>query len=269
VLIAHFRSALVGSSLAVMLAACASSTQQPQSEWPPADFRVEVEWTAGGAIDRAATKRFVAEADGLCFYGKSSAPIVDPVSKAALPVYDTMCVYRVRPECVRLLARKLHQRGVQKLEPQQGAVEDLEAASVRMRHRAFASERTVVAAGQVHGAFVRVLHVVNAYLPPSESFWLQGMTGDPEPENLADVPAPVAAVAGALSWHEERLRERGDDPVMLLDAFALACRLGDRARSEQLLSRWETAAAASATKDAPFGDAPRLQPEMLRRMLPN
>jgi hypothetical protein len=95
------------------------------------------------------------------------------------------------------------------------------------------------------------------------------MTGDPEPENLADVPAPVTAVAGALSWHEERLRERGDDPALLLDAFALACRLGDRARSEQLMARWEAASAASATKDAPFGDVPRLQPEMLRRMLPN
>jgi hypothetical protein len=265
---AQFRFVLVGMSLCALGPGCTSSPQQSETVWPPADFRLEVEWTSGGAPSTTQTKRFVVRADGLCVYGKSASPLVDPVSKTALPVFDTMCAYRVRSECVRLLARKLEQRGVTKLELQQGTMEAADAPAVRIVHRAFGKEHAVTAVGQVHGAMVRVLHIVNAHLPTSESFFLPGMTGDPEPENLAAVPAPVAGAAGALAWHEEQLREGGDQPLLLLDAFALACRAQDRARSEDLLTRWETATRVAASKDAPFVDAPRLLPEMLRRMLP-
>lgn len=265
---AQIRFVFVGMLLCAFGPGCSSSPQQAETVWPPADFRLEVEWTSGGAPENEHAKRFVVRADGLCVFGKSASPLVDPVSKAALPVFDTMCAYRVRSECVRLFARKLEQRGITKLELQQGAMDAADAPAVRIVHRAFGKEHAVTAVGQVHGALVRVLHVVNAHLPPSESFFLPGMTGDPEPENLADVPAPVAGAPGALAWHEEQLRADGDQPGLLLDAFALACRAKDRARSEALLARWDAATRVVASKDAPFVDAPRLLPEMLRRMLP-
>lgn len=265
---AHLRFAFVRISLALLAAGCGTPSSQAQSLWPPEDFVLEVEWTSGGAPEQSKAKRFTVDATGLCVFAKSSSPIVDPKTKAALPVFDSMCAYRLRPECTRLLARKLHLRGVRGLEPQQGAVEDLAAPAIRIRHGAFGPSRSCVAVGEAHGAFVKALHVINSFLPPSESFWLPGMTGDGEPEHLADVPAPLEGAPAALAWQEDQLRERGDQPQLLLDAFAVSCRLGDRARSEQLLARWEAAAVVSASKEAPFADAPRVLPEMLRRMLP-
>lgn len=265
---AHFRLELVSIALCALVAGCGSTAPQGETVWPPADFVLEVEWSSGGPPAKAETKRFSVDASGMCVFAKSASPVVDPVSKASLPVFDVMCAYRMRPECTRLLARKLHLRGIATLEPQQGAIDDLDAPAIRLRHGAFGPARMYSAVGQAHGTFVRVLHVVNSFLPPSESFWLPGMAGDSEPEHLADVPAPVAGAAAALAWHEERLSLVGDRSGPLLEAYALACRLGDRARSQQLLARWESNVYVAATETAPFGDGPRLLPEMLRRMLP-
>ncbi len=264
----HFCLELVGIGLLALLTGCGSTAPQGETVWPPQDFVLEVEWSSGGPPAQAQTKRFTVDASGVCVYSKSASPVIDPVSRAALPVFETMCAYRMRLECTRLLARKLHLRGIATLEPQQGAVDDVDAPAIRLRHGAFGPPRIYTAVGQAHGTFVRVLHVVNSFLPSSESFWLPGMAGDSEPEHLADVPAPLAGAGAALAWHEERLALVGDRTGPLLEAFALACRVGDRARSEQLLSRWEASVYVAASQTAPFGDGPRLQPEMLRRMLP-
>jgi hypothetical protein len=253
-----------------VLGSCSSSASQVPSEWPPPDFRLVVEETASGSGhgQTLSTKRFVVEADGTCFLGKSTTPLVDATSTTVLPVFDTMCAYRLRPECTRLLARKLEQRGVRALDPLQGTGSEVAGRSIRIVHHAFGHETRIQASGQIHGGFVRVLHIVNAYLPSSESFSLPGMTGDAEPENLAGVPAPIIGAVGALAWHEELLRQQGEQPELLLDTFALACRVGDRARSEALLARWAAASELPATPDAPFYEAPRLLPEVLRRLLP-
>lgn len=267
---AHVRFALVSSCLGLWLGACSTGARQVASEWPPPDFRLVVEETTQGATeaDPVSTKRFVVEPDGTCFVGKSKGPLVDAESTTVLPVFDTMCAYRLRPECTRLLARKLEQRGIRGLDALQGTGGEVTGKSIRIVHRAFGHETRIQASGQIHGGFVRVLHVINAYLPSSESFALPGMTGDAEPENLGGVPAPVASAPGALAWHEEALQARGDQPELLLDTFALACRVGDRARSEDLLARWTAAVETPATPDAPFYDSPRLMPEVLKRLLP-
>ena len=254
--------------LSLLAVACASGPSQVPSEWPPPDFRLVVEELGESGAGVVVTRRFGVTADGVCIFGCSSQPLVDPVSRTAVPVFSTLCAYRLREECTRLLARKLHRRGVLELEPVQGDQRETHGVSLRLLYRAFGNERVVVASGQIHGSLVRVLHVVNAYLPPGEVFSLEGMAGDPEPSNLTGVPQLVEGVAGALHWHEERLGERPEDPELMLDTFALACSAGERAKADRLLQRWTTLVSVRATSDAPFSDPPRLLPEMLQRMLP-
>ncbi len=267
---AHVGFALVSSAaLALAFASCSAPARQVVSEWPPQDFRFTIEALAPGPSGPVVTRRFDARADGVCVYAVSAEPLVDPVSRVALPVFETLCVYRLRPECVRLLARRLHQRGIASLETLQGAgIDAPEQSALRLSHRAFGHARTVVAAGQVHGALVRVLHVANAYLPPGASFALPGMVGDPEPVHLTGLPQPTTGAFAALGWFEEQAEAEGADADTLLAAFALSCRTGDRARAVRWQARWTALASIGATSDAPFYDPPRLLHEMLDRMLP-
>lgn len=254
--------------LLAALAACASGPRQVPSEWPPTDFRLFVEEIGPCADGPLETKRFTVAADGFCVFSRSRSPLVDPETGTMIPVFDTVCAYRLRPECTRLLARKLEQRGIRVLEPQQGTGGNFDSKSIRVVHGAFGHDTRIQATGQVHGGFVRLLHVVNAWLPSSERFDMPGMTGDSEPENLGAVPPPVEGVAGALAFVEERLLQVGEDGDLLLDAFALACRAGDRTRSEAFMQRWVEATTRPVTADAPFYDPPRLGVDVLQRMLP-
>jgi hypothetical protein len=251
-----------------MFAACVGNRTQVPSEWPPPDFRLVVEELGEGGTGSFVTRRFAVSADGVCVYEKSPAPLVDPVSRTAVPVFRSLCAYRLRTEATRLLARKLHRRGVLDLDERQGDQRATEGRSLRMSYTAFGEERVVVASGQVHGSFVRVLHVINAYLPPGESFELSGMVGDPEPANLTGVPSPVDGVVGAMAFHERLLEQHPENRDLLLDTFALACAAGERAKAERLLARWVESSSVTATAAAPFSDPPRLLPEMLQRMLP-
>lgn len=250
------------------LAACVGGATQMPSEWPPPDFRLQVEELQEGAGGSVVSRRFTVAADGVCIYGCSAEPLVDPATKTAIPVFRTMCAYRLRGECTRLLARKLYLRRVLELDAVQGDRRETQGRSLRLSYRAFQQEHVVVASGQIHGSVVRVLHVVNAYLPPGEAFKLTGMVGDPEPTNLIGVPAPVEGVVGALEFHEHLLQQRPSDSDLLLDTFALCCAVGDRGKADQMLARWTAATSVGATAGAPFADPPRLLPEMLRRMLP-
>lgn len=259
------------SLLALLLGsvgACVGTAAPVPSEWPPDDFRLQVEELREGPTGAVASRRFTVDHTGLCIYGRSSDPLVDPVTRTAVPVFKTICAYRLRDECTRLLARKLHRRGVLDLDPEQGDRRETQGVSLRLAYRAFGNEKVVIASGQIHGSLVRVLHVVNAYVPPAEVFTLPGMVGDPEPRTLTGVPPLADGILGALTFHESLLESRPGDPDLLLDAFALACVAPDRAAAERLLARWSAARSVGASPGAPFTDPPRLLPEILERMLP-
>jgi hypothetical protein len=261
------QAALAG--LLSIAAGCAGTPSHVPSEWPPPDFRVQVEELHEGEGSSVASRRFTVTADGVCIYSRSTQPLVDPESHTAIPVFGTISAYQLCGECTRQLARLLHRRGVLALDQEQGDRRETKGVSLRLSYRAFENERIVVASGQVHGSFVGVLHVVNAYVPPGEEFTLPGMVGDPLPSNLIGVPAPAESVPGALAFHEQLLAQHPNDADLLLDTFALSCAARDRAKAEQLLSRWTAAADIGASAAAPFADPPRLLPDMLRRMLPN
>ncbi len=249
-------------------AACVGDAAQVASEWPPPDFCVQLEELREADGASVAIRRFVVTADGICCYGRSTSPLVDPATQTKIPVFGTVCAYRLKGECTRSLARRLDRSGVLKLDTDQGDRVATQGRSLRLSYRAFAAERVIQARGQIHGALVQVLGALNAYVPPGEAFDLPGMGDDAEPANLIGVPAPVDSVPGALQFFEQQLHRRPRDTDLILDTFALACAAGERAKAEVLLARWVASSSIAATAAAPFLDPPRLLPEMLQRMLP-
>jgi len=254
-------------ALLALLAGCAADPAPVASEWPPADFRLVVEELQESVGDVQVRRRFAVGADGVCVYGRASSQVVDPQTATSLPVFSSLCAYRLLADNTRLLARKLHRRGVLKLESVQGDQRATGGVSMRLFYRAFGCVKTVTSSGQIHGAMAQILTIVNAYLPTGELFRVAGMSGDPEPSTLRGVPDPVDDAVGALGCYRELLQERPDDEELLLGAFALACRTGDRGIAFDLLQRWNVAHQPLPAV-APQLDAPRLTPDILMRLLP-
>src|SRR5262245_52567378 len=130
---------VAGSS--AIAAACAGPTSQAPSEWPPRDFRVQVEELHEGDGSSVASRRFTVTADGVCIYSRSTQPLVDPESRTAIPVFGTISAYQLRGECTRQLARKLYSRGVLDLDLEQGDRRETKGVSLRLTYRAFENER--------------------------------------------------------------------------------------------------------------------------------
>lgn len=237
------------------------------SQWPPADFRLVVEELSGGS-SAMVVRRFAVHADGICVYALAPQTISADEAGVELPLFRSVCAYRLREENTRLLARKLDQRRILQIEGVQGDQRDVEGTALRISYRAFGNERLIVASGQIHGPLVRVLHAINAYLPAGHTFELRGMLGEPDESNLSGVPQPVDDLVGALECHQRLLELRGRDPDVVLAAFALACRLRERRLAEGLLDRWTEITGLASTPEAPFLDAPRVTRVELEALLP-
>jgi hypothetical protein len=246
---------------------CIAERPQVPSIWPPPDFQLVVEELSDATGQQLVHRRFSVTADGICVYAIADAePLVDQETGTRLPVFSTMCVYRLLDVSARLLARKLHKAGVLDLEGSQLEPDAGQGVAVRLSYRAFDNTRVIVAAGQMHGVTARLLRIVNAHLPAGEKFALPGQSAADTPQStLIDVPTPVADVRGALDCHFELL-ERRREPVLLLDAFALACRAADREAAADLLQRY--AAATAIAVPPPFSDTPQVTPALLARLLP-
>jgi hypothetical protein len=240
--------------LLVGLAGC--RTNRPATSiWPPSDFELCVEdlQTKDGVA--AVRRRFRVWADGTVVYGRSKEPLTAPGGGVALPVFTEVSSWRMLPEITRQLARKMHKRGILDLEPLQGDQRETGGVALRVRYRAFGQERLAVASGRIHGAMVRLLHGVNAYLPPGETFEMLGMAGDRDPQTQRGIPAAVDDLPGALQFHEEVLAGRSDDRELLLDTFALACKAGRRELASELLTRYRTMTAGEQAATPPSADA--------------
>ena len=249
------------------------------SEWPPQDFELVVEELTERNTGAFVTRRFSVRSDGLCVYAEALETIGDQDRGYELPVFTKICAYRLLRSHTRLLARQLFRRGVLDLNRVESRGDNpvFGERSIRLFYRAFGNERLVVTSGQVRGPLVRVLNVVNAYVPPGDShlFALPGLAGDREPERLnfdtngdgdPDV-LPVNDAAGALACYELLLQEWPDDPDLLLSTFALACWQGKQVKARGLLDRWLEAAGVASTAAAPFSDPPRITREMLEAIL--
>lgn len=256
--------------LALLLPGCLSDPSDHPTVWPPDDFHLEVE--SGRYTQQASQvlQRFQVWSDGLALYREADDSVRDPAGEVSLPVFRRICAWRMLPESTRSLARKLYRRGVLDLHSIQGDQRQrAEGLALVLRYRAFGRGKNVVARGQIHGPMVRVLHVVNSYLPEGVEFDLPGMVGDREPQRLTDVPPPTDDLEGSLELHRELLERFSEDPELTLDAFALACRAGRRDVAEQLMTRYLELTEPARRQGEMFPEGGEgLTAERLRRLLP-
>lgn len=257
--------------VASLLAGCVSD-DPPATIWPPKGFEFVAEEVVqvGNRLDTV--RKFRLTGDGLAVYGTSDRALVTPDGdrELSLPVYDRLGVYRLVPSAVRAFARRLHRLGFFGLDefPTRAPAAGAPTGMVLLRVRSLDGEHEVALHGRLRGTLAELMRVVEAHLPDDERF--HGVEGDDRAvvRVLRGVPKPRTDVGGALLAHEVLLAERGEDPALLADAFALACRSGSRSLAEDLLTRWQRAVgpeARSVFADEPDAGDPV---ELRRRLLP-
>ena len=235
----------------------------PPSVWPPPNFELVVEEFVSDGDRLHTVRRLHVDALGNVIYGTSSMPLVDEATGTSLPVFDRLAIYRLEPTCVRALSRKLDRLGIGRLDLPSVVLSDRVESALVVTWRAFDENRRLVSQGRLRGEMAEILAVVAGHLPPGESFDVP--IGRPVVSVLRGVPEPRHSVEGALDAHRQLLGEHGEDPDLLLDAFALACRAGRRDQAEELLDAWERWREVQRTG---FEDGPGLDAEVLRRLLP-
>ncbi|MCK5945189.1 MAG: hypothetical protein KAI24_24585 [Planctomycetes bacterium] len=241
----------------------------PPSVWPPANFRLVVDELKARDDGLRVVRRLHVDASGVVVYGTSARPLVDPETGASLPVFDRLSVYRLEPKSVRALARKLDRYGIGDLVVPMPASGLGEGPGLVLTWQAFAQRRVLTSTGRLRGRIGEIMALVAAHLPPGEQFESE-MSRSVVPV-LRGAPEPVVDVAGALTALREQLEQRPEDTVLLLEAFALACRADDRALAVELLERWLQVAEAEFGTSGFATDpdaAPRRRAEAMRRMLP-
>ncbi|MFO1077082.1 MAG: hypothetical protein U1E73_05070 [Planctomycetota bacterium] len=261
----HTRSwqTCAGIALSALGFGC-TTAPEPESVWPPADFRVSLQEFAIDTRDMRVERAFRVRADGLAVFATISDEIVDTVSGARLPVPGRMCIYRLVPTCTRALARRLYRSGLLDVDAHQGE-EDEALVGTRLAWTAFANDKVVTSRGRAHGAVAEALAILVAHMPAGETLATPGVEERNVPAVVRGAPAPIDDPAAALVALLDLVDGSPKDRELVLDAFALACSLGRREVASAMLELW-TQAAPPAANDAAEG--PRLTPEILGRMLP-
>jgi len=252
----------LASAAATSFAGC-SYTGLPPSIWPPANFALEIEELRFEGDLAHVVRRARVDAQGVFVYGTASRHLVDAATGASLPVFDRLAVYQLEPECLRALSRKVAGlvEGLQQGEPGEPS-----PTGVVLRWRAFDTEAAWSAQGRPRGRFHEVVKELAGYLPKGEAFAtpVRGAR-----RVLRGVPAPKQGAAAALAAYEQVVELSEDDDELLLDAFALACDVGDRSAAERWLERWTEATADERASAPAFRDGPpALSPAVLQRLLP-
>ena len=221
---------------AVLLAGCVGNGLPP-SVWPPNNFRLVVEEVQREGASVHVIRRIQVVADGTVIYGTSSAPLVDVETGVSWPVFDRLSVYRLEPDCVRVLARRIARLGISDFVVPASAVGQGVGPGLTLQWQAFGSQRIVPSSGRLRGPMAEIMAVVASYLPPGEAFATE--MSRPIVPVLRGVPKPKVGVAEALLAFNERIREDPDDSELVLAAYALACSAGEWQHAEILLERWQ------------------------------
>lgn len=221
----------------VVFGGCVADAPQ-QSTWPPDDYYVEVRYQE----DRRERQRVRFWRDGLVVYAEATDWLGEgDDGGVALPVFSRISAYQLRPESIRYLSRLLERAGLNDLSGELVDAGDGSSPMVTIHWRAFRREADAWVAGRVEGSAVRVLQVINAFLPLGCSFDCAGLSvGDPEPSHLVEVPEPEDSVSGALGFYREALlRWREPSADLAIEAFALALEAKELDVAEELLQRIE------------------------------
>ena len=231
---------------------CGCFAPRPQkSKWPPADFFVEVEAGENSVDGIFCKQKAQIWRDGLVVYQQAvPPPLTSRVADApGLPVYKSVCAYRLAPESIRMLSRMLFQSSIKDIPATVGNVSGGEGPWLKMLYRSDGNDQEIMVYIRVFGPMNRVLHIFNSFLPKGHGFTMPEMVGMPEEPHVVEVPTVAESVEGALGFHCELLRmERfseaaaARDPLvrdrryqLQRETFALACVHGDIPVAEELL----------------------------------
>lgn len=239
------------------------------SVWPPPNFVLVVDELQRDGDQLHVMRRLHVDASGVVIYGTSSQPLVDEASGASLPVLDRMSIYRLEPKSVRALARKLDRYDIGELVVPTLAAGGSGGPDLSLSWQAFDQKRVLSSSGRLRGRVGEIMALIAAHLPPGEAF--DSEMNRPVVPVLRGVPEPVTDAEGALRALRAQLEARPEDDVLLLDAFALACRLGERELASELLQRWQVVAQAEVGESGfatDPGSAPQRRAELFRRLLP-
>lgn len=255
--------------VAAGLTAGCVTRERPATIWPPEDFSLVVDEVRQDGDVMHVLRRVRFDDRGVVLYGTSTSPLVEEASGASLPVFDRLCIYQLEPTSVRALARSLERLEIADWVPPDRAGDGPLGLSIAWR--GFGRQNTLVAAGAPRGRLAEILALVASYLPAGEAF--DAALSRPVVPVLRGVPAPRQDAVGALGALRDQLSARPRDREMLLSAYALACRVGDRAGAERLLSRWVAAGREDgAGGSGAFRDRDEVplaaRADVLRRLLP-
>ncbi|MBK8979234.1 MAG: hypothetical protein IPM29_25335 [Planctomycetes bacterium] len=246
----HVALRILAAAMAAVGSGCV--TESPVgSRWPGDGFAIDARVVAFPDGEAVPLQSFLAWEDGLAVYRE--APRVLPGSAPPIPVYSTVCVYELRPESIRMLARLLARAelfGTTSSFRADGETTDVE---VEVRWSLRSEQGQITTRSTETGRIERVAHVINAFLPAGRTLrWPGGdLPGQPEPRRIEGVPEPVDDLAGSLACHLELVRpDRGRTNLgLLLDLFGIAVAAGDADDARDAL-RAITAAVTTAAGDA-------------------
>lgn len=214
-----------------------------EGRWPPADFHLwlEQQERIGGVL--RPVRQAEVYADGLVVLREAAAWLdTEAGGGLSLPVFRSLCVYRMHPRSVRSLSRELHQLPVLRLEqppvPLAGQRID---ETLRMRLVYLDNHLDLLCQNRSYGLFNSCLRLCNSFLPPGHGFRMQDMAGIPLESRVQDVPLPKEDLAGSLAEHQRLLEQRPEDLELRRVVFALACAQGEFAVAERCLTRLEAA----------------------------
>ncbi len=213
---------LLHTAFPIALVACVGPTVQA-SLWTPPDFHVDVWQTAVDeeGVPRVA-RRFEVWADGLAAFREAERDVASP--DGLVPLYDTICVYEMHPNSVRMLGRLLQRAGIMDAGVAPPAGRAPTDGDVTIRWSAFGDSGSVPSWSEDPVLFDRLLQVVNAFVPAGHEF--DDPAGEKEPRHVADVPEPVRSVQGAIEAYQALIERRPDDQELKRELRALQATVG-------------------------------------------
>ena len=272
------------------------------SAWPPEDFYLEIEADGSKTADGIFTRQKVQIwRDGLVVYQEADRPaLISSVENApGLPVFKSLCAYRLAEPSVRMLSRLLYQSSIQDIPVTVGDMGGGTGPWLRMLYEsrsrppdgsADSDPDPAPPAGEpqeitvhlrIFGPMNRVLRIVNSFLPKGHGFTMPGMVGMEEPLHAVEVPPVTTSVEGSLRYHVELLKMARfsgpavtKDPRLQLrrnqlqrDTFALACLHGDIAVAEECFGELSEVLKAATGPNRLFPDTEVDHVEHLRQIL--
>lgn len=217
---------------------CISNREQAPTLWPPDDFRLEVELGRYGSEGYQIQQRAQFWNDGLAVYQEADRSLRKEGVPLALPIFERLCSYRLRPESIRSLSREIGGLDIAALPADQGAGgSDGYPFEVHVAWAAFGSEKDLHARGRVRLPMAQLLRIVNAYLPAGRGFEVPRMGGEPRDARIEQVPDVVEGLETVADGYEVIVPLRSEDRSLLMAAIAVAHVAGRGERLREYLAR--------------------------------